>query len=176
MSTSKNSTLWIYSYEKVWCCISSCFHMPTPLSFLRNIISYNHHSPQEVLATHLTIICLKIKGLLHCHQLNACHQPPKWKFHTHVYSWIYVKIQIYFYILFWMTSCPMMMCLITMKFSSLFLSMFNLASHPLQHSSNSFVEFLSFLSQNWTTWWHWHLVEHSHGALHNIEIDYNNFW
>jgi hypothetical protein len=116
MSTSKNSALWTYSYEKVWCCISSCFHMPTPLSLLKNIIFYNHHSPQEVLATHLTIICLKIKGLLHCRQLSACHQPPKWKFHTHVYSWIYAKIQIYFYILFWMTSCPMMMCLITRKF------------------------------------------------------------
>jgi hypothetical protein len=108
-----------YSYEKVWCCISSCFHKPTPPSLLRNIISCNHHSPQ-VLASHLTIICLKIKRLLHCHQPSASHQTPEWKFHAHVYYWIYAKIQIYSYILFWMTSCSMMMHLITRKFAIYF--------------------------------------------------------
>jgi len=43
-------------------------------SLLRNIISCNHHSPQQVLAPHLTITHLKIKGLLHCHQPSASHQ------------------------------------------------------------------------------------------------------
>ncbi len=120
MCASKNLASWTYSYEKVWCCISSCFCRPTPPSLLRNIISCNHHSTQQVLAFHLTIIRLKIKGLLHCHQPSASHQPPKWKFHTHVYSWIYVKIQLYSYILFWMTSCPMMMHLTTRKFAVYF--------------------------------------------------------
>jgi hypothetical protein len=115
MCASKNLTPWTYSYEKVWCCISSCFHRPTPPSLLQNIISCNHHSPQ-ILASHLTINRLNIKGLLHCYQPSANHQPPKWKFHTHVYYWIYAKIKIYSYILFWMTSCSMMMHLITRKF------------------------------------------------------------
>jgi len=62
MCASKNLTPWTYSYEKVWCCISSCFCRPTPLSLLKNIISCNHHSPQQILTFHLTILASRSRG------------------------------------------------------------------------------------------------------------------
>lgn len=59
MCASKNLALWTYSYEKVWCCIWSCFHRPTTFiikkhNFLQPSFtttspcpSPHNHSPQD---------------------------------------------------------------------------------------------------------------------------------